>query len=122
MNMRSSLFLEILKISLYVIAGLVLVLGLFAGISLIASAANVRNLLMSFQFMGTQAISNLIAPYFTGLMNGLGVFVSVISLVLSLLLFAVGRLLGYFVDLEGRLVALEAQVIPADRAEIRQVE
>ena len=113
--MRSGLFLETLKISLYVLAALVLVLGLFAGISLMSSAANVHNLLMSFQFMGTQAITNLIAPYLSGLINGLGVFVSIVSLVLSLLLFAVGRLLGYLANLEGRLVALEAQIIPADR-------
>jgi hypothetical protein len=87
----------------------VLVLGLTAGLSLIASASNVPNLLLPLQLMGSDIIANLITPYLTGLMTGLGVVTLVVSLVLSLVLFAVGRLLGYIAALETRLARLEAQ-------------
>jgi hypothetical protein len=101
--------LHALKLVLYILAGLVLALGLIAGISLIAAASNVHNLLVPFQLMGADAIANLIAPYLTSLIRGLGVFVLIVSLVLSILLFAVGRLLAHMAALESRIAHLEAQ-------------
>lgn len=101
--------LHIFKAILYILAGLLLGLGLVVGISLIAGAANVKNVLMPLQFMGGEVFANLVAPYLTGLLNGLGVFSLVISMILSLLLFAAGQLLGYIAGLEARLAALEAQ-------------
>jgi hypothetical protein len=101
--------LHTLKFALYILAGFVLALGLIAGISLMAGASNVHKLLLPFQLMGAGAIANLIAPYLTSLIGGLGVFVLVVSLVLSILLFAVGRLLGHMAALELRIAHLEAQ-------------
>jgi hypothetical protein len=103
---RRSLF--ILKIISYILAGLVLALGLTTGISLLAGASNVYNLLLPLQLMGAEVIANLVAPYLTGLITGLGVVALIVSLVLSILLFAVGRLLGYIASLETRLARLEA--------------
>lgn len=100
--------LHILKIISYILAGLVLALGLITGISLLAGASNVYNLLLPLQLMGAEVIANLVAPYLTGLITGLGVVALIVSLVLSILLFAVGRLLGYIASLETRLARLEA--------------
>jgi hypothetical protein len=106
--------LYILKTILYLLAGLVLALGLIAGISLIASSANVHNLLLPLQLLGSDVIANLVTPYLKGLLSGLGIVVLIISFVLSLLLFAVGRLLGHIADLEARLTRLEAHAEPSE--------
>lgn len=108
-KVRSRRSPDILKAISYILAGIVLALGLTAGLSLMASASNVHNLLLPLQLMGMDIIANLIAPYLTGLITGLGVVALIVSLVLSLLLFAVGRLLGHINALETRLARLEAQ-------------
>lgn len=106
-----------LKVTLYFLAGIVLALGLVAGISLLTSASNVRNSLMPLQILGGDVIVNLVAPYLSGLIRGLG-FVSLgVSIVLSLLLFALGRLLGRVASLEERLASLEAGQRPAGPAQ-----
>jgi hypothetical protein len=64
---------------------------------------------MPLQFFGNEAIVNLIAPFLTSLIGGLGVFLLIISLLLSLLLFVAGLLLGTIASLEERLARLEAQ-------------
>lgn len=107
--MNNQRTLSILKIILYVLAGLVLVLGLIIGISLLASASNVHNLLLPLQLMGAEVIVNIVAPMLAGLIRGLGWTALVISIVLSLLLYATGRLLGQIVSLETRLARLEGQ-------------
>ena len=108
MNTQRSL--HILKTISYILAGFVLVLGLVAGISLLASAANVSNLLMPLLVMGAEAIVNMVAPMLAGLIRGLGLFTLIVSLVLSLLLYATGRLIGHIASLEARLVRLEGGV------------
>ena len=85
-----------------------LVLGLIAGISLMASAANVHNVLLPLQLMGAAAFANLITPYLTSLISGLGVVTLIVPLMFSLLLYAVARLLGHIAALETRLARLEA--------------
>lgn len=108
-KIQSRRSLQILKTISYVLAGLVLALGVAAGISLLASASNVHNLLLPLQLMGADVLANLITPYLSGLISGLGVVSMLVSLVLSLLLFAVGRLLAHIAGLETRLARLEAQ-------------
>jgi hypothetical protein len=100
---------NILKTTLYVMAGLVLVLGLFIGLSLLFSAANVHNMLFPLTIMGGEVLLNLIVPLLTGLLGWLGGGVLVISLVLSLLLYATGRLVGRISLLNARLAQLESQ-------------
>lgn len=106
-KIQSRRSLQILKTISYVLAGLVLTLGLVAGISLLARASNVHNLLLPLQLMGADILANLIAPYLSGLISGLGIVSLIVSIVLSLLLFAVGRLLGHIAALETRLARLE---------------
>jgi hypothetical protein len=101
--------MPVFKFICYLLAGATLVLGLAAGFSLIASAGNVRNFLLPFQFPGAEVVVNLIAPFLTNLIAGFGVFVLIISLLLSLLLFVAGLLLGTIASLEERLARLEAQ-------------
>jgi hypothetical protein len=98
-----------LKISLFVMAGLVLTIGLFTGISLLLSATNVHSMLFPLTILGGEVLSNLIAPFLTGLLSWLGGGVLVISLVLSLLLYATGRLVGRVSILDARVAQLEAK-------------
>lgn len=58
--------------------------------------------------MDADAIANLIIPYLTSLISGLGVVTLIVSLVLRLLLYAVGCQHRLIVALETRLARLEA--------------
>jgi hypothetical protein len=101
--------LPILKTVFYVLAALVLLLGLVAGFSLVSSAGRVaENATLPLQILGGGAISNLIAPVITGFLTNLGIAVLVICALLSALLYGVGRLLGHIALLEARLSRLEA--------------
>jgi hypothetical protein len=102
--------LHMLRIVLYVLAGLVLALGLIASLSLMTSAANmVANLVLPLQLMGAEVASNLIAPMLTGFFTNLGIFTLVLSFTLSALLYALGRLTGYIAALEARIAQLEVK-------------
>ena len=99
----------ILKLALYLLAGLVLVLGLIGGVSLLSSARlMVSNFLLPFQLMGIGQISDSFSPLLTGLFINLGIVAILISLILSALLYTAARLLGRLADLEARLSRLEA--------------
>jgi hypothetical protein len=102
--------LTIIKTFFYILAGLILLLGLVAGISLMASASQVAaNATLPLQIFGGGAISNLISPLLSGFLTNLGIGVMVVSLLLSALLYAVGRLLGHTASLEARLARLESR-------------
>lgn len=104
----SSQSLQILKNGLYILAGLVLVLGLIAGIGLMTGAGNiVANLLMPLQLLGAEVTFNLVAPLLSGFMINMGILVIVLTLILSALLYATGRLIGHISLLETRLAYLE---------------
>ena len=108
--------LTILKIVFYVLAGLILLLGLVAGISLMSSAGRVaENATMPLQILGGGAISSLIAPAITGFLTNLGIAVLVFCVLLSALLYATGRLLGHIALLEARLARLEAGMLVENR-------
>ena len=109
--MKTNRSLNLLKTSLYLIAALAGIPGLLIGFSLLGSAANVHNILLPFQLMGGEVIANLLTPYVRGLLSGLGAVTLIGSLVLSLLLFAIGRLLGMVAAQEARLAYLEAQQV-----------
>lgn len=109
-NKPASRGLPILKTILYILAGLVLVVGLIAGISLVTSATYfAANLLLPLHLLGLGETSGLIAPMLSGFFINLGVFTLIVSLVLSALLYAVGRLIGHIAHLETRLAYLEAR-------------
>ncbi len=99
--------LQVLKVALFFLAGLMLALGLFFSISLITGAhAVVGNFLLPFEFLN-QAISNLIGPMITSFLINLGVIFLALSIVISALLFAIGLLIGHILALEGRIARLE---------------
>ena len=103
--------LQIVKTILYILAGIVLVLGLIAGISLMTGARSmVGNALMPLQFLGNGAISNLVAPMLSTFLINLGVASLVLSAIISALFYAVGRLIGHIFQLETRLARLEAKL------------
>jgi hypothetical protein len=102
--------LQILKTIQYILAGLVLALGLFIGISLMAGASNmVENVLMPLQLLGGGAVSNLIAPVLTGFLINLGIAILIVALILSILFYTLGRMIGRSALLEARLARLEAR-------------
>ena len=103
-----------LKTILYILAGLVLALGLVTGFSLIGSAQTLAaNLILPVQLLGGGPISNLLSSLFTSFLINLGIVVLIVSAVLSLLLYGVGRLSAKVISLETRLARLEADTNPA---------
>jgi len=98
---------HISTIILYTLAVFVLILGLTGGISLIASSGRLHNLLLPFQLMGLDMVANLLAPMLKSFLSGVGIFAIFISSALSLMLFAIGHLLGRISALEARLARLE---------------
>jgi len=101
--------LTILKVIFYLLAGLVLLLGLVAGISLMSGAGRaVENATLPLQMLGGEVIANLVAPMLSGFLTNLGIAVLVFSVLLSALLYGIGRLLGHIANLEARLARLEA--------------
>lgn len=111
--MQNASMLAVLRTVVYILAGIVLALGLVVGLSLLSSSAAVQNILAPFTFAGGEVVSNLIAPYLRSLLSGLGVVTLAISIVLSLLLYGLGRLLGYNLSLEARLRRLEQGALTA---------
>jgi len=104
-------FPHIIKTILYVMAWIILVLGLIAGISLMVSTSTiVSNAVIPFSIFGNQAIPNLIAPILTSFLINLGVVILIVAVALSALLYAIGRLLNHITQLEERLARLEARV------------
>ncbi len=101
--------LALLKTILYLLAGLILASGLLTGIALLAGAGGmVSNLILPLQLMGMEAAANLVKPLLNGVLVNLGIAALVVSLALSGLLYAVGRLIGTVKDMERRLIVLEA--------------
>lgn len=104
--------LPILKVFLYILAGLILAGGLMIGVSLLTSASlAVANVVLPLQILAGEAIANIIAPYLSGFLTSLGVFTLGLALVLSALLYTAGRLVGQVAGLEARLARLEARSV-----------
>lgn len=100
--------LQFLKVLLYILAGMILVLGLVTGFSLIGSANSIAaNAMLPFQLLGGAAISNMFSSMISGFLTNLGIIVIILSVVLSALLYGVGRLMQHIIHLEARLARLE---------------
>ncbi len=102
--------MQILKMALYILAGLILAFGLISGIRFTTSAnALAANALMPLQILGGGAIANLIRPMLLSMLINLGLLLFGLSLIFSALLYALGRLIGHIAQLEARLARLEAR-------------
>ncbi len=102
--------MQVLKVILYILAGLILLLGLYAGISLMVSASHtIANILMPFQLFGNQTISNALAPTLSAFFINLGVIIILMAVILSSMLFGLARLINHILNLETRLARLEAR-------------
>lgn len=102
--------LQIVKIVLYILAGLALVVGLIAGISLWTSATNmVANALLPLHLLGAGTIADMITSALSGFLKNLGIITILISFLLSALLYAIGRLIGHITLLEERIARLETR-------------
>jgi hypothetical protein len=101
--------LQIIKVILYILAGLVLLVGMIIGISLMSSADRlVANVLLPIQLLGIEAISNSLAPLLNAFLFNLGVAILIFTLIISALLYGLGHLINHIVRLEMRLACLEA--------------
>jgi hypothetical protein len=100
--------LQVLKIALYILAGLILALGLAAGISLMSgSHAIATNVLQPIRIMGGQGVSDLISPMLTSFLIQLGAVILLLSLIFCALFNSIGRLIGHLSHLEAHLARLE---------------
>ena len=99
--------LTILQWLLYSLAVIVLVLGGWATIGFLNFAAALSGMLPMFQALGSPALNNLIGSALRQGVTTLGVIMLVLSVVLSVLLFTAGKLLGRVDDLSQRVAQLE---------------
>jgi hypothetical protein len=107
---RSTSTLAVTSIVLYVLAGLVLVLGVYMGLAFANAPAAIYGLTIAFQIPA-------LTPLWDALASGLvfvGAILFVISLALSTLLIASGLLLRRFLALSQRVQQLEASLAHAD--------
>jgi hypothetical protein len=96
-------FLKILQVLLYSLAAIILLLGIFGGISLVSMSSALPNSLISLQVLGLGVFVDLLTGLLGPVLINLGIGVLVIALVMSLLAFSAGRLLGITLELDQRL-------------------
>lgn len=107
-RISTSASLKLFKTILYILAVIVLIAGLLAGLSLMTSASRmVANMLLPLQLMGGSSATDMISPMFSGIFINTGLAVLLVSLVLSALLYAVARLIGHILRLDERVLHLE---------------
>ena len=107
----SSRRLQVLKKNLYFMSGFILAAGLLTGIGLIAGASRmVANFILPLQIMAGEIIANLVSPMFSGILINTGVVILILALVLSLMFYALGRMVGHIARLEERLAELESRI------------
>jgi hypothetical protein len=104
---HQSRFLQILSKVLYLAATLVLLLGLIVLIVSFASTANLQHSLIGLLAVAGPALTNLVTAMLRSALINLGVLGFVIALVLSLVLFAAGKLSASAFDLSVRLEKTE---------------
>lgn len=100
--------LRVLSVISYVLAGVVLLLGMIMMISLAGAATNLPNMLIGFQVLGLGPVLDAFIRPVQGALTTAGVIILVVALVLTLLLYAVGRLVGVIRSLVQRVNRLEA--------------
>lgn len=99
----------ILQWVFYVLAGLVLLFGVYMGIGLIGFAGNMSSFMPMIQMMSAPAIANLLSGMLLRIATSLGIGVILLSLLISALLFTAGKLLGRTHDLARRVQRLEQE-------------
>ncbi len=100
----------ILKWLLYILAGLMLVFGLFTGIGFIGFAGNMSGYMFLIQAFTAPPVADLLAQGIRQIAMSVGIGVILLSLVMSVLLFTAGKLLGRTHDLARRVQQLEQMV------------
>ncbi len=107
-NRRDYRALGFLKVAATILAIIVLLLGTAMMVSLLGGAANVPNQLIALQVLGLGPITDLLIRPLKSALATAGIVVFVVSLIISLLFYSVGRLLGIVAGLVRRVTQLES--------------
>lgn len=102
--------LRLLRILLYILAALTLLLGIAGALSIFASSARLPEALFTLQVLGLQAFSDLIVGLVRPVLINSGIILLVLSVLISLLSFAGGQLVGAALHIDDRLLEHERQL------------
>ena len=102
--------LRVLRTILYVLAGVILLIGLAACILLLASAANLPSSLMGLRVLGFGPLTDAIAGMLSSALVTLAAMIFIIALILAVLLFAGGKLVERAALANDRLRQLERRL------------
>jgi len=107
----SSRGLQMLKKGLYIITGFILAVSLLAGGGLITGASRmVTNFILPLQVLAGEVVSNLLSPMISGILINAGVVILILGLATSGMFYALGRMVGYVEEVEGRLREVEKKL------------
>ena len=101
--------IRVLSVVCYVLAGIVLLLGVALLISFITAASRLGAGLGPLSILGLEVVLNVLLPPIRSALINIGIVLLVISILLGSLFYAVGRLLSVIRLLLGRVARLEAQ-------------
>jgi hypothetical protein len=102
--------LTVLRALLYIFAAIILVLGVLSALSLFSMGSALPNMLITLQAIGLGVFVDLLAGILRPVFINLGITILVIALVISLLAFATGKLIGLTQEMNQRLEIQERQM------------
>lgn len=105
--MKDHRLLRFLEKLLYILAGLLLVLGLVAAAMLISSGVGIITTLSSIPFPGAQIFLPLVSNLIKGALNGAAAGSLILTLVMSILSLAAARSIHLQLEMDARLCRLE---------------
>lgn len=114
--------LHVLRLLFYILAAVTLLLGIVGAVIIFGSSARLPDALFTLQVLGLQAFSDLIVGLIRPVLINSGIVLLVLAVLISLLSFGGGQLVGAALQINERLMAHERQlerlnaqlVLPAD--------
>jgi Ca2+/Na+ antiporter len=110
MKKTNHTLLKVLRGLLFILALIILVLGILGAFSLISMRSALPNMLIGLQAIGLGVFVDLLTGVLGPVFINLGIAVLVIALVMSLLAFAAGQLIGTTLEIDKRLAMQEKQL------------
>lgn len=110
MTKTNPTFQRVLRGLLYLLAMILLLLGIFGAFNLISMSSALPNMLISLEALGLGVFADLLTGWLGPVFINLGIAILVTALVLSLLAFAAGQLFGISLEVGQRLDHQERQL------------
>lgn len=102
--------LHVLRLLFYILAAVTLLLGIVGAVIIFGSSARLPDALFTLQVLGLQAFSDLIVGLIRPVLINSGIVLLVLAVLISLLSFGGGQLVGAALQINERLMAHERQL------------